>query len=194
MLEILKEIFTSPAGSFGSMFALFLLVFFLVYKAGKIVEKYRLLEKLAQSIDVIKDDISEIKASIKMFRQDSSGFARSQSPIALTEKGNNVAADLHIERAISKKWDKLNKKIKEKLKEEDNPYDIQGICFEFGESYSKLISENDYDFIKKYAFNKGHNLSDFDIIFGIYIRDKYFSENNIDVSDVDNHDPEKQQQ
>jgi hypothetical protein len=192
MLDLFKDIFTSDAGSFGSMFAIFALFFWLAYKSGKVIEKYKIIDTILGSIDKIKDDISEIKAFMKVARQDSSGLAKAHSPISLTKKGNGVYNDLHVDRAICAKWENINKNIKDRLKEEDNPYDIQVICFEFGENYSRFISNDDFDFIKKYAFNKGYSLSDFDIIFGISIRDKYFSENNISVSDVDNHDPNKE--
>jgi len=191
MLDLLKEVFKSPAGSFGSMFAIATFLFFLIYKAGKVVEKFKVVDVIQNNIDNIKTDIAEIKAFIQVFRQDSNPFAKSHSPISLTELGTNVAIDLHIERAINNCWEKLKGKIKERLKKEDNPYDIQGICFSLGEKYSKMISEDEFDYIKTYAFNKGYNLSDFDVIFGILIRDKYFLEANIDVGDVDNHDPTK---
>ncbi len=191
MLDFLRELLTSEYGSFGFVFALLCLVFWLVFKSGKIVEKFSGVEKLENNIDKIKEDISEIKAFISVIRQEKSQFAKSHSPVSLTEKGVKVSKDIYIKRAIDRNWSNLLKEIKNALKEENNPYDIQEFCFQLGNKYSKYISEDDFDIIKKYAFSKGYNLSDFDIIFGIEIRDKYFSENNINVIDIDIHDPNK---
>ena len=189
MLEIIKEVIQSPAGSFGSMFAVVCLILFLTYKAGKIIEKFKVVNKISSAIDAIKDDISEIKAFIQVYRQTNNPFAQSQSPINLTKKGNEVSDELFVKRIINDNWKSISSKIKKKLKKEDNPYDIQEICFEIGEKYSKIMSENDFDHIKKYAFNQGHNLSDYDIIFGIEIRNKYFDSEGYNVKEVDKYDP-----
>ncbi|MCK4554913.1 MAG: hypothetical protein KAT48_14050 [Bacteroidales bacterium] len=193
MYEIVKNILTSPMGSFGSMFAIVCLILFLTYKSGKIVEKFNLVKIIQDSIDKIKEDIAEIKGFIQVFKQDSSRFAQSSSPINLSELGSEVSKDLHIERIIKNDWEKLNKKIKSLLKEDTNPYNIQEVCFALGDKYFGIVSEEDLDAIKKYAFSKGYNLSDFDIVFGIVLRDIYFKEEGIDVVDVDAHDPAKKQ-
>ncbi len=45
--------------------------------------------------------------------------------------------------------------------------------------------------IKTFTFNEGYNLSDFDLLFGIEIRNKYFKESDIKIEEVDQHDPAK---
>ena len=193
MLDILKEIFTSPAGSFGSMFAILTLLFFLAYKSGQIVNSFKVVDVIQNSIAKIKDDIAEIKAFIQVFKQGNNPFAKSNSPISLTPLGSEVKTDLHLERIVNDNWDKLNKQIKSELENEDNPYNIQEVCFAIGQKYSMITPKNDFDLIKKYAFKKGYNLSDFDLIFGIIIRDKFLSEKGIPVSDIDIHDPNKKE-
>lgn len=193
MYDIIKEILTSPAGSFGSMLAIALLLFFLIYKAGRLIEKFGVVEKLEKSIEKIKEDISEIKVFISIIRQKDSPFTQSKSPITLTEEGSRVSDELNIKRIIQNNWEEINKKIKQILKKEDNPYNIQQICFDIGKRYSKITSESEFDYIKTYAFKRGYNLYDFDILFGIEIRDTYFEQEGITVSDIDIHDPLKKE-
>lgn len=191
MFDLVKTILTSPFGSFASVLATFITFFFLVYKAGKIVEKYKVLDSLIGAIDKIKEDIHEIKAFIKVFKHINNGFAEAQSPINLTDKGNDVAKSIHAERIINDNWSEINKRIKKKLQDDDNPYNIQEVCFAIGEKYSSFTSPDDMNAIKTIAFSMGKNLSDFDIIFGIIIRNKYFKDNNINVEDIDTYAPIK---
>lgn len=191
MLDFILEMLKTPAGSFASVLGAILLLFFLAYKGGKIVEKYTVVDKILESIDKIKEDIFEIKAYISIAKQNNNNLlAKSQSPISLTKKGEEAFIDLHIERIVEKSWNELNKTIKSKLKEDYNPYNIQEVCFEIGKTYSKITSKNDYDAIKTYAFQKEYNLFDFDLLFGIVIRDTFLREERINVK-VDTHDSNK---
>lgn len=185
--SILKNILTSPAGSFGFILSLFLLMFFLVYKAGKIVEKYKLLDKLAASIDKIKDDIAIIKATL----QTGHPFAEAQSPINLNASGEDLASELGAREMILKNWNDIQKKIDKDLEKESNPYDIQQVCFSIGEKYSEYIAKEDFDRVKRFAFSKGFNLWQLDIVFGILIRNKYFETQGIDKNNIDLFDPQK---
>ncbi len=191
MIELVKDILLSPVGSAASAFGIVTVLFFIAYKAGKIVEKFGLVNKMESSIDKIKDDISEIKAFIQIFRQENNPFAQAKSPISLTDKGLEVVDELHIKRIIEKNWDVLHKRVTEKLNNDDNPYTIQEVCFRIGEKFSEFLTKEEFDMIKKYAYKEGHDVSQFDIVFGILIRDKFFEVEKIDVSEVDIHDPKK---
>lgn len=189
--DFIIKIFTSPAGSFGTAFAIFVLLFYLTIKAGRIIEKFGLVEKLEKAIDSIKDDISEIKAHISVINSRYSELVTVKSPISLSEKGETVAKKLKVKDIINTKWDSVLNRIKASFKTENNPYNIQEACFEIGKTYSKLVTKEQFDFIKTYAYENGHSLSDFDVLFGIIIRDKYFDSENIDVEEVDTYDPTK---
>jgi len=189
MLDILKSIFTSEAGSFGFIFAILALLFFIVFKSGSIFEKFKSVDKLNQNVDKIKDDLTEVKAFITVFRDQNNPFAQRQSPVSLTDLGQEVHDDLRIGQIVEDNWNTCLKKVLAKIDGSSNPYDIQTACFAIGKKYSDLISGSEFDEIKRYAFNKGYNLSDFDLIFGVAIRDKYFKANSINVNDVDKHDP-----
>ncbi|MCH7770145.1 MAG: hypothetical protein IIA49_03890, partial [Bacteroidetes bacterium] len=174
MFDIIKEILNSPAGSFGSVLGVFLTLTFLIYKAGRIVEKFELVKKLEKSIDMIKEDIAQIKGFISALGQKSSDFIKSKSPITLSKAGSKVSNELKIKKIIETNWEEVNKRIKQNLVNEVNPYNIQQICFAIGKKYSEFTSESELDYIKIYAFNAGKDLYDFDILFGIEIRDAYF--------------------
>lgn len=195
---LIKEILTSPAGSFGFVFALFCLIFYIVFKAGKLVEKFTVIDTMQNNIDKIKEDIQTIKASVSVFNdflisfnQSKNPFAQSQSPISLTLLGKNVYNDLSIQSIVDSNWNAFDDEIKFNLHQNVNPYDIQQVCFLIGRDFSKYLKEEDLNRIKKYAFIKGFNIMDFDLIFGIVLRDKFFKEENINLEDVDIYDPNK---
>lgn len=190
MFELLRDILTSPAGSFGFVFAVLGLLFYIAMKAGTVIEKFRSVPKLSDNIDKIKEDIAEIKAFIQISRQDNNKFVKAHSPLSLTEKGEMVATDLHIRDILNRQWSSLCKQISTKLNEGHNPYDIQEVCFEIGRTYSKILTENEFENVRLYAFKNGHNLADYDLLFGIVLRDMYFKEKNIKVEELDKYEKE----
>lgn len=191
MIDLIKEILKSPAGSFGFVAGVLGLIGFVVYKSGGLVQKFGIVDKLEKSIDKIKEDIAEIKAFMSIIRQKQNPLAETKSPISLSTQGEQVSSDLKIKRIVTNNWEQINEKIKSCLKKEDNPYNIQQICFDMGKKYSEIVSKEELDYIKTYAFEHGFNLSDFDIVFGIEIRDTYFKQENLAVASVDAHDPGK---
>jgi hypothetical protein len=189
MWEIIKTILGSPAGSFGFVAAFLFLLFFLVYRAGKIVEKFSTVLKLESNIETIKLDMMEIKAFINVYRQDNNSFSKRNSPIKLSEAGVVVAQSIQAEAIVNRCWEQLEKEIKSEIDDSSNPYTIQDSCFSIGKHFMEYLSDFEIETIKKYAYQEGHNIANYDLIFGILIRDKYFKENNINVSDVDIHNP-----
>ena len=83
--------------------------------------------------------------------------------------------------------------VKHDLNDDSNPYDVQKACFSVGTNYSKFLIGDELDRIKDVAYEQGYILPDFDIVFGILIRDRYFEENDIQKDDVDKHDPGKKE-
>lgn len=193
MLDILKSIFTSEAGSFGFIFAILAALFFIVFKSGSIFEKFKSVDKLNENVDKIKTDLNEVRAFITVFRDQSNQFVQRQSPVSLTPLGKEVYDDLNINRIVDQNWSTCLSKILAKIDGSSNPYDIQTACFSIGKKYSHIISDAELAEIKTYAFKKGYNLSDFDLIFGVTIRDKYFKEKKISIEEVDKHDPNKKE-
>lgn len=189
MWDIIKTILGSPAGSFGFVAAFLCLLFFIVNRAGKIAEKFSTVLKLESNIEAIKLDMMEIKAFISVYRQDNNSFSKRNSPITLSEDGATVAHFIQAEAIVNRCWEQLEHEIRSEIDHSLNPYTIQEFCFSLGKHYMDYLSDEEIETIKQYAYQEGHNIVNYDLIFGILIRDKYFSNNNIKVADVDKHNP-----
>ena len=198
MWGLIKEILTSPFGSFASVFAASIFIIWLAFKAGSIIEKFKLVNKLESAIESIKGDLSSIKARIEVFQnwmevfqKNSNPFAQQKSPVSLNKKGIEVAKKISADTILNKCWSKISAKIKEELdkRQDHNPYTVQEICFAIGQSYSNFFDKDDMDKVKTVAYHEGVDLSAFDLLIGISIRNRYFDENNINVKNVDKHDP-----
>ena len=191
MYDIVKEALKSPAGSFGFIFALLAVAFWLVYKISHYNTKFKSVEKLETNIDKIKDDISSIKGFIDLVKSKFNPFAQAQSPINLTDAGKVVSADLNAEKLVISHWEDILKKFSDKINRETNPYDIQQCSIKIGEELLKMLTPEELDAVKSYAYKNGHSISNYDVVFGIIIRNKYFEIKGIDLAEIDKHDPNK---
>ena len=117
----------SPAGSFGSVFALFALAFWLVHWITKKVTSIEnshgnlkdsndktntkidsLCEKQDKNMEEIRKDIAFLKAMADIFKSNPAHqIAQSHSPISLTEYGNAVALELDADNSIERNWEKI---------------------------------------------------------------------------------------
>ena len=111
--DFFKDILTSGLGSFGTGFGLVVFILWIAVKAGKIIERYKVIDKVVGkleskidktvdkieiNIDKIKEDISEIKAFIAVSKRDDNSYAQSQSPLSLNDKGKSVAEKLQAKK------------------------------------------------------------------------------------------------
>lgn len=156
----------------------------------EIKEQVTVLPEMAVKVDVLWNDVDNIKDIINKKNVKAIGWADNKSPLQLTKSGQEVADELKSQKAINEKWDFIKTDIEKSIADlkDSNPYTIQQICFSIGEKYSSYISEEAMNHIKNYAYSKGHNLYEYDIIFGIQIRDRYFGENNIKVEEINDPD------
>lgn len=191
MIQFLTDALKSPAGSFAFIFAILMLAFWATYQISKWMTRLKHVDKLDQNVSVIKDDISIIKAFITVFREANNPFARAQSPVALTEKGIEVARDLDVQNLISRHWEDINKDIVNSIDHDCNPYDIQQEAINVASKIQKYLTPSELDLIKRYAYQHGHTLATYDLLFGVHIRDIYFKNNKINIADVDKYDPNK---
>lgn len=189
MFDILKDALKSPAGSFGFIFAILMLAFWLVYKFSHYNTKFKSVEKLEDNIDKIKDDISSIKGFMDVFKNQNNPFAKANSPVSLTPEGVRVSTELNAEKMVMSHWEEIIKMFSAKLNEKPNPYDIQQCSIKIGAELLKILTPAELNSLKTYAYKNGHSLSNYDIVFGVIIRDHYFKIKGIDLSEVDKHDP-----
>lgn len=201
MIEFVKQALNSPAGSFGFIFALVVLAFWLCHWVTKKLTKINTdhshltsnIDSTITNIDEIRRDLAYIKGSIDMMQRNyTDGYTKRNSPISLTEKGKdevrNNKLDIIVERNWSTIYDIMEKEVVSK-----NPYDIQTYCIETAATEpNKFFAESDVLLIKELAYKKGLALMTYTNILGVLIRDKYFRQKGIDIDDVDKHDPHLQ--
>ena len=198
-MDLIKMIFSSPAGSFSFVLGIMLLSGWLIYMTTKKVTEInadhgvltKTVNKIEAHIDDIRKDLSYMKGSIEILKSGANPLTKSQSPISLTDKGKEIALELKAEEIIGKNWDKIFKDLEKNIYDK-NAYDIQQYCLETSAvDPEKFFDSQSLSEIKMYAFKKGNTLSYYSGMFGIIIRDKYLQIKGIDVSEVDDNDPEK---
>ena len=126
IIYFLKEVLKGPAGSFGFIFALLMLAFWVVHIVTKWSAKITHIDELDKKIDnsivsldakfdkrtdksdakidSIKESILEIKAFISVFKENNNQYVSRQSQVRLTDKGEEVSKDLGLENLIEKHW------------------------------------------------------------------------------------------
>jgi hypothetical protein len=224
MSDLLRDILTSPFGSFSFIFGLLVLsgwlIFFITKKVTEIKTEHGELsktllntesrwektlenietqwEKKFDRIDEKFDKINEVLAFLTLnltpAKQAKKGLSQSRSPISLTDEGIKVSKELDAEGMIARNWDKIYADL-EKNVPDKNAYDIQEYCMKMAVVYPERILEKaDIDKLKLRAFNEGDILGYYAPVFALPIRDKYLKIKGIDIGDVDKHDPNKNQQ
>ena len=191
VLDILK----STPGSFGIVFASALIISYLIYKFGawsnKIKNTDGTIKELKEDVKQTNTTINEIKGSIQYIKENidninnrlinqKNEFAKNQSPISLTDNGEKIAKELDVEAIIDSHWENIEKYLIDRnINPKSNPYDIQQECFNYvSTNFYKNLSESEMKKIKSIAYNNGDNIDNYDIIFGIVIRDKYLKSIN----------------
>lgn len=192
LLDILK----STPGSFGTVFASVLIIYYLIYKFGawsnKIKNTDDTIKELKEDIKQTNITVTEIKGSIqyikenvdninsKLINYENNKFAKSKSPISLTEDGKKIANELNADAIVDSYWENIEKYLIDKnINTKSNPYDIQQECFNYvSTNFYKNLSETEMKKIKSIAYNNGDSIDNYDIIFGVVIRDKYLKSIN----------------
>ena len=91
---------------------------------------------------------------------------------------------------VEDNWDRISEYLCENI-QSMNPYDIQQFCIQHTSVFpEKFISNQELNLIKIDAYNTGYSLSNYMSVIAVLVRDRYFIEHNIDVKDVDAHDPD----
>lgn len=118
-----------------------------------------------------------------------SGFIMTKSPISITSEGYAMVDKLGIKGMIDANWSRISNFLEETAASK-NPYDIQQYCIEQTVVYpEKFLTKEEIDILKMDAYNKGLPLIVYQNVVAILIRDRYFSEHGLDVSEIDSHSP-----
>lgn len=200
MWQLIREILSTPVGSFAFVLSLMILAGWLIHYITRFITKWTCnmegskstVDKVESNIDSIRADISYIKGMIGILQANSNPLTQSHSPIGLTEKGKKVAEEMGVVDMISNNWDHISTYIQENTKSK-NAYDIQQFCIETATvSIDKFFAPEDVSRFKTFAFNAGQPIAYYGSMIGVLIRDRYFKEKSISVEDVDKHDPNLQ--
>ncbi len=157
ILDILK----STPGSFGIVLSFTIGMLYVIFKAGswsnKIKNTDSTIKELKEDIKQTNITVNEIKGSIKYIKEnvkninnrlinyENNKFAKSQSPISLTENGRKIANELNVEVIVDLYWKNIEEYlINKNINSKSNPYDIQQECFNYvSTNFYKNLSENE---------------------------------------------------
>jgi hypothetical protein len=206
MLDLVREIFKSDAGSFGFVFAFSMVVCYTIYYITKFTTRIntehdtfsKRVNRMEENTDKMKEDIIVIKGSVELIQRSLQNsniivnpYTQQHSPLRITGSGNEMVEKVGIRRMIDENWTNICSYIKENLSTE-NPYDIQQFLMERTVAHpGKFINKDDLDKLKNLAYSEGYPLNVYLTVVALLIRDRYFSENNIDINEVDKNDPQK---
>lgn len=198
--KILSNIFMSPTGGFATVVAIILAV---IWACTKVAVLSTLFYANNNDMQSLKKEIHEINGSLKYLTEkindisnrikivEDDRFAKSNSPISLTIEGQKVADELNVKEMLANHWTDIERILDEKCVG-SNPYDVQQLCFAFAsDELYKMFTDEEMAKIKIIAYNKGANIDNFEIIFGVEIRDEYMRRRGIDAGLIDKHDPGK---
>lgn len=191
--ELIKEILGSTAGSFGFVVFCLMLLGWVIYKITKFTTTWNMKEKgfdkLESKVDDLTSEVSYIKTQLNIFINNAGGFVQSHSPIGLSELGKRTAEEMGINSILANNWDSIFDYI-DKNVESKNAYDIQQFCIETSTiNLDKIISKQDLEHLKMFAYNQGKPLALYGSMIGVLIRDKYFQQKGINPAAVDEHEP-----
>lgn len=199
-IELIEKAFTSPFGSFGCAFAIVAGAFYLVHwvtkKVTEIQSSHSTINESANKmdtyIDTLRKDIAYIKGSLELLQDKGNDLAQAHSPISLTDKGKELADNIHADAMIESNWENIRSQI-DKSVTDKNAYDIQQYCIEtMAVDPDALLSKDDVLLLKQYAYRTGRSVQSISIVPALKIRDRYFAERNIAIGDIDKYDPNKQ--
>jgi hypothetical protein len=192
MIDVVKDIIQSPAGSFGSVTALFLLAFWLVHWITKKVTSINFshdalsvsVKKMEGHIEKMQEDIVYLKVNVDIIKASTQPLSQSKSPLSLTALGQKASEDLKATEMIANSWDKIYADLEANV-HSLNAYDIQQYCTETATvELSRFISEDNLSRVKMYAFENGKPFAYYAPVFAIPIRDRYLKLKGIDVAEV----------
>lgn len=198
MIEFVKELLRTPAGSFGFIFAFIVLAFWLCHWVTKYLTKINSnhghltdsLSSATSSIDEIRRDLAYIKGTLDIMKRNTNdGYTQRNSPISLTEKGKKEVEENGLYDLVDRNWSVIYQAIEQNVVNK-NAYDIQTYCMETpATNPEKFFAESDILIIKELAFKKGLAFMTYTNMLGVIIRDKYFKQKGINIDEVDKHDP-----
>ena len=212
MLQLLRTVITSPAGSFAFVFGAVVLVgWFMFWLHGKfmtMLAEHKHVktdcESLDKKIESLRDDMHDMRGDIRYIKnmvnvhvntpvQGQEAMVKAKSPLSLTSAGEAAAVAMGAERAVASNWEAIRSLIDSEVVAR-NPYDIQTYCLEkIPVAPERFFDAATLESLKMYAFRSGRTLFECLKVIGIIIRNKYFDAVGISLSELDKPQPAVQQ-
>lgn len=200
MFDIIKTIITSDGGAFALILALLLgagwLVHWVTVKITHLQSKHdtftHSVNKMESNIDEIRRDLAYLKGTIDIIKANpQQSPVQARSPLSPSDVGLKIIEELNLNEMIARNADRIMNYLNANIGSR-NPYDIQKFCIETASvELDKFFIDTDIDKIKQYAFEHGQTLFYYGSLIGVLVRDLYFSKNQINVIEVDKHDPSR---
>lgn len=216
--DLIRDIFTSPLGSFGFVFGLMALagwlIFYVTRKVTIINNNHTILNRTVDKIEIslanvgselvfikgtwaamnveeMRRELLHVRNSIDMMAAGKNKYFQSHSPVTLNEAGVKVAVELKADDLITNNWAKIFGLLEAEICDK-NAYDIQQYCMdEIAIHPEKFIDDSSLKTLKDFAFRHGDPLSLYLKVIGLLIRDRYLGLKGIPIEEIDRHDPEK---
>ena len=148
-----------------------------------------------QIITRLDTTIELLKSVLYTPKQNSAGeaFTQSQSPLTITDAGHEMMERTGLQAMFEERWSLISSFVTEKARSM-NPYDIQEMLIEQCVVHpDKFLTAQQIDILKLDAYNTGNVLASYMKVLAVLARDRYFEENDINISEVDAYAPNAEQ-
>ena len=106
-------------------------------------------------------------------------YTYSHSPLAISEKGQEMIERLGLQQMFNGNWERINKLI-EKGVEEKNAYDIDQFCMEQAVVFpEKFLTKEQINILKADAYKEGLSLTSYMKVVAVLARNRYFEVHHI---------------
>jgi hypothetical protein len=154
------------------------------------------IEKINISMDYSNKTITDISKSLSLIAEKmkipiihATPLTQTMSPLSLSDRGKEKVKELRIDKMIDSRWSEISDLIGG-LSESKNPYDLQQVIIEESMLFpEKFLHKEDIEKLKKDAYSNGDILQSYMRVIAVIVRDRYFEEHNIDVSQIDIFEP-----
>lgn len=158
-------------------------------------EKVDQLEKIdaQKRLSALEGKFEALQSQVGTLQQNSpTNYVQAHSPTSLTENGQTLLDDSGIKKYVDDKFTVLLAATQNKLKPKGEDYSAYDVQLETLAVIKEQADEKDFISIKDFAFGKGIDLNNIQLVGGIYLRDKCLESLGFDIkayysSDDDGH-------
>lgn len=158
-------------------------------------EKVDQLEKIdcQKRLSSLEGSFNAVQGQVNALQQNSpTNYLQAHSPTSLTENGKQLLKDSGIEKYVDDKFTDLLAATQAKLAPKGDDYSAYDVQIETLQVIREHADDKDFIPVKDFAFSKGIDLNNIQLVGGVYLRDKCLESLGFDVqayysSDDDGH-------